>query len=131
MPPLFTVAGSRPRDPAVDRWFEEHAGELGAIARRWFAVMRASGDNVREVLHDGRPTVCIADAAFAYVDAFRAHVNVGFFRGAVLADPDGLLEGTGRMMRHVKLTTAGSVDDTALAELIARAHADITRESLR
>jgi hypothetical protein len=45
----------------------------------------------------------VGDAAFAYVDAYRAHVNVGFFRGAEIADPDGLLEGVGKFMRHVKL----------------------------
>jgi hypothetical protein len=34
---------------------------------------------------------------------FTAHVNVGFFRGAELSDPNGLLQGTGKFMRHVKL----------------------------
>ena len=61
--------------------------------------MRNCGDDVREVLHDGHPTACVADAAFAYVNAFKAHVNVGFFRGAEIVDPDGLLEGTGKFMR--------------------------------
>ena len=76
----------------------EHAGELGAIARRWFEVMRDCGDDVRELLHDGHPTACVGDAAFAYVNAFKAHVNVGFFRGAEIADPEHLLEGTGKFM---------------------------------
>src|SRR5438445_11598928 len=65
--------------------------------------MRDCGDDVRELLHDGHPTACVGDAAFAYVNAFKAHVNVGFFRGAEIADPEGLLEGTGKFMRHVKL----------------------------
>ena len=63
----------------------EHSDELGAIAQGWFEVMRDCGDEVRELLHDGHPTACVADAAFAYVNAFKAHVNVGFFRGAELA----------------------------------------------
>ena len=41
----------------------EHSGELGAIAQRWFEVMRDCGDDVRELLHDGHPTACVADAA--------------------------------------------------------------------
>ncbi len=90
---------------------DEHRGELGAIAQHWFEVMRNCGDDVREVLHDGHPTACVADAAFAYVNAFKAHVNVGFFRGAEIADPDGLLEGTGKFMRHVKLGPERDVDD--------------------
>ncbi len=103
----------------------EHPGELGAIAQRWFEVMRGCGDDVRELLHDGQPTACVGDAAFAYVDAFRAHVNVGFFRGAEIADPDGLLEGAGKFMRHVKLGPGRDVDTTALRKLIQTAYTDM------
>ena len=103
----------------------EHSDELGAIAHYWFEVMRDCGDDVRELLHDGHPTACVADAAFAYVNAFKAHVNVGFFRGAELSDPNGLLEGTGKFMRHVKLRTEGDVDTTALSKLIDTAYTDM------
>jgi hypothetical protein len=67
----------------------------------------------------------VGDAAFAYVDAFRAHVNVGFFRGAEIADPDGLLEGAGKFMRHVKLGPDRDVDTTALRKLIETAYTDM------
>lgn len=86
--------------------------------------LRSSGSDVRELLHDGLPTACVGDAAFAYVNAFRAHVNVGFFCGAELSDPSGLLEGTGRFMRHVKLRPDTAIDEVALARLIEAAHAD-------
>ena len=86
---LFRFSTSVERDPAIDTWMEKHSGDLGAIARHWFEVMRKCGDDVRELLHDGHPTACVADAAFAYVNAFTAHVNVGFFRGAELVDPAG------------------------------------------
>jgi len=100
----------------------DHPGELGAIAHQWFAVMRACGDDVRELLHDGHPTACVGEAAFAYTNAFKAHVNVGFFRGAELADPHGLLEGTGKLMRHVKLRPGQSVDPAALQRLVHAAY---------
>ena len=103
----------------------EHAGELGAIAQPWFEVMRGCGDDVRELLPDGHPTACVADAAFAYVNAFTAHVNVGFFRGAEIADPDGLLEGTGKFMRHVKLRPERDVNAAALTKLIETAYTDM------
>lgn len=76
-------------------------------------------------MHDGHPTACVTDAAFAYVNAFNAHVNVGFFRGAALPDPGGLLEGTGRFMRHVKLRPGAEVDAVALRKLIDTAHKDM------
>ena len=104
---------------------KERSRDLGTIAERWFAVMRACGDDVRELMHDGHPTVCVEDAAFAYVNAFTFHVNVGFFRGAELADPNGLLEGTGRFMRHVRLKPGSEIDTQALMKLIQAAYADI------
>ena len=104
-----------------------HPGDLGAIARRWFDVMRGCGDDVRELLHDGHPTVCVGDAGFAYVNAFKDHVNVGFFRGAEIADPGSLLEGTGRFMRHVKLRSEDRVDARALTRLIETAYGDMKR----
>ena len=104
-----------------------HSGELGAIARRWFEVMRGCGDDVRELLHDGHPTACVGEAAFGYVNAFTAHVNVGFFRGAEIADPARLLEGTGRFMRHVKLGPEREIDAGALTRLIETAYIDMRR----
>lgn len=115
------------RDPAIEGWMHQHSGELGAVAQRWFEVMRNCGADVRELLHDGAPTACIGDAAFAYVNAFKAHVNVGFFRGAEIADPAGLLEGTGKFMRHVKLRPERDVNTTALMKLIETAYLDMRR----
>src|SRR5438046_2905030 len=90
---LLRFPSSVKRDPAIDHWMKEHSDELGAIACYWFEVMRKCGSDVRELLHDGHPTACVNDAAFAYVNAFKSHVNVGFFRGAEIADAAGLLEG--------------------------------------
>jgi hypothetical protein len=89
--------------------------------------MQECGDDVRELMHDGYPTACVTEAAVAYVGAFKAHVNVGFFRGAELDDPAGLMEGTGKYMRHVKLRPSQSIDATALTQLIQRAYADMQR----
>jgi hypothetical protein len=124
---LFRLPNSIKRDPAIGIWMREHPGVLGAMARRWFEVMRECGHDVREILHDGHPTACVGDAAFGYVSVFKAHVNVGFFRGAELADPEQLLEGTGKLMRHVKLRTEADVDSAALLKLIETAYADMRR----
>jgi hypothetical protein len=124
---LMRFPGATRRDPAIDRWLDGRRAPLGALASRWFQAMRDCGPDVRELLHDGHPTACVGDAAFGYVNAFTAHVNVGFFRGAELADPAGLLEGTGRFMRHVKLRPGQDVDAGLLGELIRTAHADMQR----
>jgi hypothetical protein len=122
---LLRFPSSVRRDLAIEAWMQDHSGELAAIARRWFEVMRDCGDDVRELLHDGHPTARVGDAAFAYVNAFRAHVNVGFFRGAEIADPERLLEGTGKFMRHVKLKPQSDVDATSLMTLIETAYTDM------
>ena len=122
---LLRFNGAMARDPAIDAWLHQHAGELGTIARHWFDVMRRCGDEVRELLHDGCPTACLGDAAFAYVNIFIAHVNVGFFHGASLPDPARLLQGTGKFMRHVKLKAETATNAAALSALIEAAYSHI------
>ena len=69
---------------------------------------------------------CVCDdAPFAYVNAFSAHVNVGFFHGAALPDSAALLEGTGNYMRHVKLRPGHLVDRPSLEALVTAAYRDI------
>ena len=122
---LLRFNGTVERDPAIDAWMKDHRGELGAIAHRWFEVMRQSGDEVREILHDGCPVACLGDAPFGYVNVFSSHVNVGFFQGATLPDPAGLLQGAGMFMRHVKLKPGTPTDTASLHTLIEKAYSDI------
>ena len=122
---LLRFDGAVERDPAIDAWMKEHEGELGAIAREWFEVMRRCGDEVRELLHDGCPVACLGCAPFGYVNAFTSHVNEGFFHGAALPDPARLLQGTGKFMRHVKLRPGTPTNAAALSKLIENAYADI------
>lgn len=122
---LLRFNGAVTRDPSIDAWMKDHAGELGDIAYRWFEVMRRCGDEVRELLHDGCPVACLGDVPFGYVNAFTAHVNVGFFQGASLQDPAHLLRGNGKFMRHVQLRPGTDTNTAALRRLIDRAYADI------
>lgn len=118
---LLRFDGAVPLDPAIERWFDARAGELGTLGHHWFRQLRRCGPEVRELMHDGCPTVCLGDAGFAYVGIYSAHVNVGFFQAASLADPHGLLEGSGRFMRHVKLRPGRLPDDADLQALIGQA----------
>jgi hypothetical protein len=120
---LFLLSGGQRRHPDVEAWFTGDG--LRLLAQPWFQRIRDCGEDVRELLHDGMPTACVGEAAFAYVAAFTAHANVGFFHGADLPDPAGLLEGSGKRMRHVKLRWGRPVDESALEALVAAAYADI------
>jgi len=55
---------------------------------------------------------------FCYIGAFKAHVNLGFYYGAELADPMVLLEGTGKKLRHIKVKSSDEVDNPALREIL-------------
>ena len=122
---LMRFPSAARREPAIDGWIAKPDDELRQWARPWFEQMRACGADVRELLHDGHPTACVEDAAFGYVNAFSAHVNVGFFYGAMLDDPAGLLEGSGRRMRHVKLRWGQEIRAAELRKLVVAAYRDI------
>jgi hypothetical protein len=122
---IFHFSSAVRRDPAIDAWLRAQRDDLRPLVTTWFERMRQCGSDVRELMHDGCPTACVDDGAFAYVNAFRAHVNVGFYFGALLDDPAHLLEGTGKRGRHVKLRPGREVDRVALARLIEMAYLDL------
>lgn len=109
----------------LDLWLEQKAKELRPIASKWFEVIRNAGPEVEAIFHDNYPIGCIEDAPFAYVNVYTSHVNVGFFYGAYLPDPSGILEGTGKHMRHVKLRPDSKPNEKAISTLIIAAYKDI------
>ncbi len=122
---LLRFPGAVARHPEVDAWFSRTEDGLRQLALPWFEQMRRCGADIRELLNDGHPNACVGDAPFGYVNAFSTHANVGFFYGAVLDDPAGLLEGNGKHMRHVKIRWAQPVNSVALSELIVAAYRDM------
>lgn len=122
---ILRLSGGIKRDPAVELWLTEGPVELRSIAHKWFVQMRQCGEDVRELMHDDCPVACVEDAPFCYVNSFKSHVNVGFFYGAALRDPAGLLEGSGKRMRHVKLNPGRKLNAAAVSDLIAAAYVDI------
>ena len=124
MSALFRLSGATKRDPIIEEWLQK-SDVSTAQARTWFRKMRACGEDVLELMHDGHPVACVADVPFAYVDVFKSHTNVGFFLGAHLDDPARLLEGSGKNMRHVKLKQGAEPDSTALGALVHAAYLDV------
>jgi hypothetical protein len=83
-----------------------------------------------ELIYDAYNAVTVAYSftdrlkeAFCHVAAYRRHVNLGFNRGAVLADPERLLVGTGRSIRHLRLRAIEDLERPAVGHLV-RAAAD-------
>ena len=57
----------------------------------------------------------------AYVYSATGYVQFGFFRGSVLKDPRGLLEGEGKYVRHIKVRDPSEIDERAFAALLRQA----------
>jgi hypothetical protein len=121
---MFRLSGAGKRDPIIEEWLNK-TDALTAVARTWFRRMRACGEDVLELMHDGHPVACVEDVPFAYVDVFKSHTNIGFFYGAHLDDLTGMLEGTGKNMRHVKLKPGREPDSVALRNLIHASYLDV------
>jgi hypothetical protein len=124
MTAMFRLSGAGKRDPTIEEWLNK-TDALTAVARTWFRRVRGCGEDVLELMHDGHPVACVQDAPFAYVDVFKSHTNVGFFYGAHLDDPGGLLEGAGKNMRHVKLKPGREPNSVALENLIHTSYLDV------
>jgi len=122
---LFRLTAAQRHNPKVDEWLSGEPYELYAIARHCFTQIRSCGDDVLELLHDGCPTACVGEGAFAYVNVFKSHVNVGFFTGAMLSDTQNLLEGSGKRMRHVQIKPGEEPESLALTAIIKQAYEDI------
>ena len=124
---VFTVNGAKARDPAVDAWLESREGYLGVLATELFDELRSIAPEGNETLADGCPVMCVGDAPFAYVNVFANHLNVGFFQGASLPDPSGLLKGSGKFMRHVTVRSSTDATQPGLKDLMRAAYEDMTR----
>lgn len=125
MEPLLKFYGKDLEDLTMSEWLESKPEALRPIATKWFNAIKACGPDVQDIFHDGHPIGCIEEAPFAYVNAFKHHVNLGFFYGATLPDEQILLEGTGKRMRHIKLRPEEKQDEAAILQLIEVAYADI------
>ena len=67
---------------------------------------------------------------FCYLGLFKNHVNLGFNHGAELSDPDGMLEGSGKKFRHIKIASVEEASETGVKDLIEESIRD-RRELLK
>ena len=66
------------------------------------------------------------DGPVAYVYSASGYVQFGFFFGSSLNDPKGLLEGSGKYVRHTKVRGPSGIDERALAALLRQAMARVS-----
>ena len=111
------------RSPAVAKAFAD-APPTGAEAGRWLAdLIRKTVPDAEEGIYHQMPSWALPDGGriFAHVAVYANHANLGVGHGTRFADPDGLLEGSGRSHRFVRVAAPGAVPKAKLAAFIRQA----------
>ncbi|HXG44546.1 MAG TPA: DUF1801 domain-containing protein [Gemmatimonadales bacterium] len=91
------------------------------IIRALRRFVKAAAPRLRESVKWGNGCWLAGTEPVAYVHAGDTAVQFGFFMGASLRDPRGLLQGSGRYVRHLTLRKAGDFDRPALRALLRQA----------
>jgi hypothetical protein len=114
-----------PTEP-VRAWLENLPAEkkplIGALRR----LIASVAPEAHESISRGAVWYSPPDSGYPilYLTVFQAHVNLGFFWGGFVPDPEGLLIGSGKRMRHIKIRSPQECENPAIASLLARAWAD-------
>ena len=90
------------------------------IARQLRAILKKAAPGAVESIKWAQP-VYESNGPFAYFKAFKNTINFGFWRGVDLKDPEGVLQGSGEKMRHLKLSRLEDVDPELFSEFIRQA----------
>jgi len=105
---------------AVDEWVRKKAqGWQAAEVERLIAIVRKAAPDAAASIKWAQP-VFELEGPFAFIRVAKAHVTFGFWRGAELEDPKGVLEG-GAIMRHLKIPAAGELDESLVTRLVKQA----------
>ena len=108
---------------AVDAYVQKQNPKLKPVADAVRALVRKAAPLSCENINPWGVPTFESNGPFCYLMIGKNHITFGFPRGATLLDSAGLLEGTGKNLRHVKLREVSDVHDANLRQLIVEASA--------
>jgi hypothetical protein len=106
---------------AADGWFDAQPEAQREVLLALRQVIRGAVPEAVEEIKWSRPCYSAGGTVFCYLQGSRAHVTLGFTKGATLPDPAGILEGTGKEMRHVRFGKGRNPGDPAILALLSTA----------
>ncbi len=120
------MANLKTGDPAVDTFLKNYSPQVREIAVKARETILSVMPNATEKVYPGWKVVQYSSGAstrdvFAVIQPQRERVNLGLANGATIPDPEGLLEGTGAGIRHVKLTSADAAARPPVRALVEEA----------
>ena len=104
----------------VEEYFQALQGQQLEAATALRRLIRRIVPEAAEVVKWQRP-VYELNGPLCYLQATKKHINLGFFKGDQLHDPEGLLEGSGKSMRHIKIHGPNDVTHASVADLLRQA----------
>jgi len=84
-------------------------------------LILATAPDVVEEIKWNRPCYSNGRGTFCYLHSTKSYATLGFQKGTTLLDPDGLMEGTGKDMRHIKFRNGRSARDPGVLRLLRQA----------
>ncbi len=109
-----------------EEFLSKHPPEVQVLAHRTREIIRAANPDVVESVNPGRGNLAYGSGVkmgewYCYIAPFKSYMNLGFLRGTELPDPDGLLEGTGKLLRHIKIRQIEDVERSGVRALLVAA----------
>lgn len=107
--------------PNFDAYLKDQSAKNQTIIRALRKFVKDTEPGLTEAVKWGNGCWVGAKGPVAYVYSDDGFVQFGFFHGAALKDPQGLLEGNGKYVRHTKVRATSEIDKKALAALLKQA----------
>jgi len=104
----------------VDAYIRALDSDRAAIVSALRSVVLAAAPTAKESIKWAHPTY-EKGGSFCYIKAFPRYVNLGFWRGAALDDPAGIVRSGGEKMGHVRIETTADIRTSVLSKLVRQA----------
>ena len=104
----------------VDSWMAELEPPMREIAEALRDIILQAAPSLTESIKWNTPNYS-RNGNVCYLAANKGHINLGFFNGVGLPNPDGLIEGTGAKMRHIKVRRLEDIRTEVFAALVQEA----------
>jgi hypothetical protein len=102
----------------IEDYIKDQEKDKGVIVKELVSIVNKAAPKAENGIKWAQPVFWNENGPFCFVKAHKDHVNIGFWRGAEMKDSKGLLEGTGKKMRHIKITEKKEIDRKTLTDFV-------------
>lgn len=107
--------------PSFDAYSAAQSPRHRTIIRALRKLVKKTAPGLQESVKWGNGCWISGTTPVCYVYTAPDHVQYGFFRGAQLKDPGGLLQGAGKYVRHIKVRRVSEIDESTFGALLRQA----------